>query len=199
MNDALLAAAVVIGAYLVGSIPFGKLFARARGVDIQKVGSGNIGATNVARTLGKKLGLLVLVLDALKGAGPMALVMALDLGDRVDPFIVAATGLAAICGHCFPVWLRFRGGKGVATSLGVFLVAAPMVAGLGVGVFAVMYALFRVASLGSITAALSFPILLWVLGRPDELVAMGIAGAIVVIGKHHANIRRLLGRSELQV
>src|SRR5215467_4882779 len=103
----------VVGSYLVGSIPTGLLIARARGIDIRSVGSGNIGATNVARALGKKVGLLVLFLDALKGFLPTFAATRTDFSDAV----VAAVGLAAIVGHVLPVWLRFRGGKGVATGL----------------------------------------------------------------------------------
>ncbi len=199
MSATQLGIAVVVGAYFLGSIPFGLLIARARGVDIREVGSGNIGATNVARGLGKKLGAVVLVLDALKGALPMLAVMWLELGDRAGPYFVTATGIVAIAGHCFPVWLRFRGGKGVATSLGVFLAADPLVAGIGVLIFVSLYALFRIASIGSITAATSFPVLLYALGRPRELVALGGLGALLVLFTHRLNIGRLLRGSENKV
>jgi glycerol-3-phosphate acyltransferase PlsY len=198
-RDALIAAAAVIGAYLAGSIPTGLLFARARGVDIRQVGSGNIGATNVARNLGKRLGVVVLLLDACKGALPVLLVRLLGLEDSIDPFLLTATGFAAIAGHCFPVWLRFHGGKGVATSLGVFLVVDPLVSAIAIGIFAVLYGAFRVASIGSIAAAIAFPVLLWLFGRSDAVVALGIAGAIVVVAKHHGNIARLLRGQENKV
>jgi glycerol-3-phosphate acyltransferase PlsY len=199
VNELILAAAVVAGAFLLGSIPTGLLLARLRGVDIRSVGSGNIGATNVARNLGKKSGVIVLVLDALKGAIPAAVVLLLDLGARVDPFVVTATGFAAVAGHCFTPWLRFRGGKGVATSLGVFLVLEPVVTAMAGGVFAGLYAATRIVSIGSITAALAYPILLWILGRPDESVALGIAVTILIVAKHHGNIRRLLRRQENKI
>src|SRR5688500_11562142 len=122
-------AAAVVGSYLAGSIPFGLVVARARGVDIRAVGSKNIGATNVARALGKKLGALVLFLDALKGLLPTLVARhALHLDDN----LVALVGLAAILGHVFPVWLRFRGGKGVATALGVFAALTPVAAAASV-------------------------------------------------------------------
>lgn len=199
MNATHLGVAIVVGAYFVGSIPFGLLVARARGIDIREVGSGNIGATNVARGLGKKLGAVVLVLDALKGALPMLATMWFDIGDSAGPYFVTATGITAIAGHCFPVWLRFHGGKGVATSLGVFLTADPLVAAIGVGTFAVLYALFRIASIGSIAAALSFPVLLHVLERPPELVALGGLGALLIVFTHRHNIGRLLKGSENKV
>ena len=192
-------AVLVVAAYLLGSIPFGLVIARARGIDIREVGSGNIGATNVARGLGKKLGAFVLVLDALKGAAPMLAARWLDIGATADPYFITAIGITAIAGHCFPVWLRFRGGKGVATSLGVFLTADPLVAGVGVAIFAVMYLLFRIASVGSITAAVSFPVLLRVLDRADELVLLGLLGALLVLFTHRGNISRLLSHNENKV
>ena len=152
------AGAAVLAAYLVGSIPTGYLIGRRRGVDVRTQGSGNIGATNVARTMGKRLGILVLVLDALKGAAPLAAWRAADLAihldGRIDPYLFTAVGLAPIVGHCFPVWLRFRGGKGVATALGVFLVADPILIAIGLALYAIIYAMTRIVSIGSLTAAL---------------------------------------------
>ncbi len=196
MNTYAWAAGLVVLSYFIGSIPTGFLFARARGIDIRERGSGNIGATNVARILGKKLGLLILILDALKGAVPVAAVYGLGLHRSVDPFVLTACGVAAICGHCFPVWLGFRGGKGVATSFGVFLVADPMVTGIVVAMFAVIYAAFRIVSLGSLMAAIALPTLLWVLQRSDAAVTLGIAGTLIIVVKHRANIVRLVRRQE---
>jgi glycerol-3-phosphate acyltransferase PlsY len=194
-----LAIALVIGAYLLGSIPFGLIVGRRRGVDVRQVGSGNIGATNVARSLGKKLGLLVLVLDVAKGALPVLALRWLELDARVHPFLLTAVGLAPMLGHCFPVWLRLHGGKGVATALGVFLALAPAVAGMAVALFAVLYALFRVVSLGSMSASMAVPALLWALGRPAPEVALGVVSAAVILIQHRQNIRRLLRRAELGV
>ena len=199
MNDTTMAGALVAGAYLLGSVPFGLVLGRLRGVDVRTVGSGNIGATNVARSLGKRLGLLVLVLDALKGALPLLALRWLDLAARTSPFLVTACGLAAICGHCFPVWLRFRGGKGVATSLGVFLAVSPAATGIAVVIFAVLYAAFRIVSIGSLAAALAFPVLLWLFGRPVAEIALSAAVLAIILLKHRGNIGRLLRREESKV
>ena len=203
--DALAAALLVAGSYLLGSIPTGLLIGKKMGVDVRTRGSGNIGATNVARTVGKKVGVLVLFFDALKGAVPIALLGALDLGGRIDlgdpldPYLLTAVGLAPIVGHCFPVWLRFRGGKGVATALGVFLVADPLALGAGAALFAVLYAAFRIVSIGSMAASIAIPIACLLLGRPLPVVLLAAGGAAIVLAKHHGNIRRLLRRSELKV
>ncbi|HET6610430.1 MAG TPA: glycerol-3-phosphate 1-O-acyltransferase PlsY [Kofleriaceae bacterium] len=194
-----LAALFVAGAYLLGSIPFGLLFARLRGVDIRAVGSGNIGATNVARNLGKRLGVVVLLCDALKGALPVALALAIGLGDRAGDAALAVTGGAAICGHCFPVWLKFRGGKGVATAFGVFLAASPLAALAGFLAFAILYALTRVASIGSLGAALVIPAFIAVTDRPQWQLGLALFGAAIVIFKHRKNVARLLHGNELKV
>jgi glycerol-3-phosphate acyltransferase PlsY len=202
MNDAVLAAGLVVASYLLGSIPTGLLIGKRMGVDVRTVGSGNIGATNVARTIGKRVGVLVLLLDALKGAIPLAAFTLLDLDTRIDlgapldPYLMTAVGLAPIVGHCFPVWLRLRGGKGVATALGVFLVMDPPVIGIAVLAFALIYATTKIVSVGSLTAALTVPVASLLLGRPVPVIALGTAGAVIVIVKHHQNIRRLLGRAE---
>jgi acyl phosphate:glycerol-3-phosphate acyltransferase len=190
------AIATIACAYLLGSIPFGLLLARLRSVDVRKAGSGNIGATNVARTAGKKLGVVVLLLDALKGAVPMLVAFALDLGTRAGPYAITLVGLAAIAGHCFPIWLKFRGGKGVATALGVFLVLDPLSIALASLLFALLYAAFRVVSIGSMAASASVPLLLLVFGRPPEAIALGAAGAAIVIFQHRGNLQRLLRGSE---
>ena len=205
MTGALAAAGLVAAAYLVGSIPTGYLVGKRRGVDVRQQGSGNIGATNVARTLGRRLGVLVLVLDALKGAVPVALWRIAELGSRVPvggslaPYLFTAFALAPILGHCFPVWLRFRGGKGVATALGVFLVTDPLVTLVGLGVFALLYAATRIVSIGSMLAATSIAVTAAMIGRPGPVVAVAAGGAVIIIVKHHQNIRRLLGKRELKV
>jgi glycerol-3-phosphate acyltransferase PlsY len=192
MNTYPLAAALVVASYLLGSVPFGFLLARARGVDIRGTGSGNIGATNVSRSLGKKLGLVVLVLDALKGAVPIVAARWLELDQSVSPLVVTACGLAAICGHCFPVWLRFRGGKGVATSFGVFVAVDPVIIGLCVALFAVLYALVRIVSVGSLAAAVALPVLMWALDRPVEAQILALASSAIIVVKHRTNIARLV-------
>ncbi len=192
-------AGIAVAAYLFGTFPSGVLVARAGGVDIRSVGSGNIGASNVARTLGRKRGILVLALDALKGAIPVVAVELLDLGQRVHPYAITAAGLGAIVGHCFPVWSLFRGGKGVATSLGVLGVLAPDVTGITAGAWLALYLVFRIASLGSIAAALAFPALLWAFGYATPVMALGIGASAIMLAKHRGNIARLLRRKELKV
>lgn len=188
--------ALVALAYFMGSIPFGLLIGMKMGVDVRGVGSGNIGATNVARNLGKKLGALVLVLDALKAAIPTGVAKLLVSRGELSLEFLALVAIAGIAGHCYPVWLKFRGGKGVATSLGVFLVIDPALAGIGLGIFAVLYAAFRRASIGSICAAMAFPVLLWLFERPAPLVQLGIVGAAIIVVKHRSNIMRVFRGEE---
>ena len=186
--------------YLSGSIPFGYLLVRmVRGEDIRRSGSGNIGATNVSRT-SPALGIATLVLDALKGFVPV--VLALSIGQRwADPPYVLASMAAffAILGHIFPVWLKFRGGKGVATGLGSWIGLAPKGVLVMVVVFVIMVALFRYISLGSITAAAIFPMAARMLHdfheTPSMLGFMG-ASSLLIIWKHHPNIRRLAAGTE---
>lgn len=189
----MLAALVLLG-YLAGSIPFGVLVTRwARGVDVRAQGSGNIGATNVARVAGKKLGLLVLALDALKGTFPVLL--ALQLMPE-SPRVHVAVGLAAFLGHCYPVWLKFRGGKGVATALGVLIVLVPLAALAGAAVYALILGLTRVSSLGSLAAGVAAVVTAAFTARaPEYAVLSGVLFAFM-IWTHRSNIRRLLGHTE---
>src|SRR5690348_5365605 len=144
-----------VAGYFLGSIPFGYLLVRAfRGADVRSTGSGNIGATNVART-SPLLGLLTLVLDVLKGMAAVGIALALWPDTRTIAFVAA---LAAVTGHIFPVWLRFRGGKGVATGLGSFVLLTPKAVLLAMAVFVIMLAAFRFVSLASVTAAVSLPL-----------------------------------------
>ncbi len=198
-RDLILALVVVATAYLAGSIPFGLVIARARGVDIRSLGSGNIGATNVARNLGKKLGLVVLLTDALKGALPMLAARWLALDAKVSPYLYVAVGLAAVLGHCFPIWLRFRGGKGVATALGVFLVVDPLAAAISIGIFAATYAAFRIAAIGSLVATLAFPGLLWLRNHSTSHLVLALLIALVIIVQHRDNLRRLRRGEEPKV
>jgi glycerol-3-phosphate acyltransferase PlsY len=188
--------AMIAGAYLLGSIPFGLLLGKRRGVDVRTQGSGNIGASNVARTLGKKTGILVLFLDAMKAALPTLGARLLWERGEIQVEILALVALAAICGHCFSVWLKFRGGKGVATSIGVFLVLDPALAGIAIGIFAGLYAAFRMVSVGSVCAAAAFPFLLWIFDRPAALVELGIAVACIIVVKHRTNLARLWSGNE---
>ncbi len=190
-------------AYLLGSIPFGYILVSVfRRQDIRSFGSGNIGATNVIRSGAKGLGVVTFLLDVLKGCA------AVWLGARIASVIApgmaprnaeALGALFAVLGHMFPVWLRFRGGKGVATGFGVFLVAAPWAALSAIGVFSVVLAISRYVALGSILGAACFPVFAWFLvsgSRPAFFLAVQIVVAVLIIVKHHSNIRRLLEGKE---
>lgn len=186
---------IIAGAYLLGAIPFGYLIYRARsGRDIRGEGSGNIGATNVMRRAGPAAGIATLLLDA--GKGYLAVWFAWRLTGGA-PWVIGAAGVAALLGHTFPVYLRFRGGKGVATGLGVFAALAPRSILLAVAVFAVILLIFRYVSLGSIAAAAAFPVLALLLDSPQPPVVFGaIACSALIIVKHASNIRRLLAGTE---
>ncbi|HKA88822.1 MAG TPA: glycerol-3-phosphate 1-O-acyltransferase PlsY [Haliangiales bacterium] len=181
-------------AYVAGSIPFGLLIARAKGVDIRAAGSGNIGATNVARVVGKPLGVLVLVLDAAKGFGPTFAALRV-----AGPEVAAVAGILAIVGHVFPVWLRFRGGKGVATALGVFLALAPIEAGVAFGTYAVVYGIWRISSVGSLCGGAALLAAMGVRGEPAAILGLGGAAFALIVWRHRGNIRRILKREEKRV
>jgi acyl phosphate:glycerol-3-phosphate acyltransferase len=186
-------------AYLLGSIPFGLLLGKLFGAaDIRKAGSGNIGATNVARVAGPLAGILTLLLDAAKGA--LAIVLAARLSDQSSTWMMIA-GLCALVGHCFPIWLGFHGGKGVATAAGVFLVLCPP-AFLGAAIlFLLVLAYWRFVSLGSIAAAAAMPLLIYFLWAPHHAppyaVTFGsLAAALLIVYRHDANIQRLVQGDE---
>lgn len=185
-----------LAAYLLGSIPTGFLVARARGIDIRAVGSGNIGATNVLRALGLPTGLLVLALDALKGCAACAwLAVGLRRGlagaDAPDePFCIVA-GLAAILGHNFTCWLGFRGGKGIATSAGVLAALVPGPLAVIAAVWAVVFAAFRYVSLASIAAALTLPVATWLTGHSPTMIAVTAGMTLLALFKHRDNLERL--------
>lgn len=189
---------VAITGYLLGSIPFGYLLVRIfLGEDIRRTGSGNIGATNVARTGAKGLGIATLALDALKGL--LAVWIAARFAPSGTPALpyMSVAALAAVVGHMFPVWLKFRGGKGVATALGVFVLLFPKALLVSLAIFILTVAATRYVSLGSILGAIAFPIGAYCMERPDWWALVPtcmIAGLIVV--KHHQNIRRLLSGTE---
>ena len=177
----------VLAAYLCGSIPTGVLIARRLGVEVRQVGSGNIGATNVARGAGKKAGLLTLLGDTLKGLVPVLIVRFLDLGETT----LAGTAVAAFLGHLFPLFHGFSGGKGVATGLGVFLGLAPYAILLALLLFLVAFAFTRIVSLASLVAAAATPLLLFLLAYPGGHVGTGLVIALLVVVRHHENIARL--------
>lgn len=193
-------ASLFVGAFLIGSIPFGFLAARAKGIDIRKVGSGNIGATNVNRALGWKAALAVFALDVLKGVVPTLVARLLvtepflGLPPEVWCFMV---GLASMLGHIFSPWLGFKGGKGIATGLGVIIISAPIVAGIALLLFIVSVAATGYVSVGSIVAATSLPIVGWLVpGQPREMVWIFAAAALFLDWKHRANVARLIRGEE---
>ena len=178
-------------AYLLGSISFGLVLARVRRVDLRSVGSGNIGATNAARAMGKGWGLLVLVLDAAKAAVPLWIARRYFASDPRREWILVGMAGAVFLGHLYPVFARFRGGKGVATALGAFLAIEPKAAGLGFLTYVVAYGVSRISSVGSLVSVFSFPLWLYLLGapRPSYVLAAGLLFGIVFT--HRSNIRRL--------
>ena len=187
---------VVVVAYLLGSIPFGYLIVRRKsGADIRETGSGGTGATNVSRRAGKAAGVLTLLLDAAKGC--LAVVIAKSVSG--DDWVIAVAAIAALVGHIFPVWLGFRGGKGVATGVGIFLVLAPLALLCAGGVFVAIVLLTRYVSLGSITAAVLIPVLVWVLSDSQPLLTAAIVGAALIVFAHRGNIQRLLSRTESRI
>ncbi|MCI0432724.1 MAG: glycerol-3-phosphate 1-O-acyltransferase PlsY, partial [Gemmatimonadetes bacterium] len=179
------------GSYLIGSIPTAYLIVkRLKGIDVRSVGSGNAGATNVARAAGTKAGLVVFLLDGAKGA--IAVLVFARWLQPATPAVQLGVGLAAVLGHIFPVFLKFRGGKGVATSIGVIAGTDPALAGLCALVWLVCVGWWRHVSVGSMAAAAALPIGQLMLRRPLSEVLLGAVLALAVIVKHHSNIRRLL-------
>jgi len=190
---------LVLLAYALGSIPFGYLLVRAQsGGDVRAMGSGNIGATNVARTAGVSVGLATLLLDAAKGF--FAVWLAGHFSGGNIRFMMYA-GLAAILGHVFPIWLKFSGGKGVATALGVFLMISWAAVAAAVAIFAIVVVFWRYVSLASISAAAALPLLVYLLYAPGHappaaVTACTLLAAVLVIVKHRENIERLLAGTE---
>jgi len=184
-----------VTAYLLGSIPFGYLLVRwQKGIDVRHTGSRSIGATNVMRNLGVAGFIATFLLDC--GKGFAAVMLASRLTGN-DPRWIATAAVAAVAGHIFPIWLGFRGGKGVATGVGVFVALAPIPMGLVLLFFAVLVAIWRYISLGSIVATASFPAVVYLVNHPPTPIVIGAAcAAALIIGSHHANIRRLLSGTE---
>jgi acyl phosphate:glycerol-3-phosphate acyltransferase len=182
----------IIGAYLLGSIPTGLLLGKLYGIDVRKEGSGNIGATNLYRTVGRKVGIITLIGDCLKGLLPVVLAWKLGLLEPMQAWV----GLAAFCGHVFSIFLLFKGGKGVATALGVYLALAPLAVLGALGVFILLVAVWRYISLGSVLAAAVMPLIIFFRPHSNELlIATALISAIVII-KHHTNISRLIAGTE---
>jgi glycerol-3-phosphate acyltransferase PlsY len=193
---------LLLVAYFLGTIPFGILFARFFGTsDIRKAGSGNIGATNVARVAGPIPGILTLLADAAKGA--VAVLLAAYFTQSSSEWMMLA-GLAALLGHCFPLWLGFKGGKGVATALGVFAMLCPLAALAALIFFAVVLVVWRFVSLASVSAAAAMPLLIYFLWAPGHAPPLPVIfgtlfAAALVIYKHDANLQRLVEGTEPRI
>lgn len=182
---------ILIG-YLLGSIPFGYVVAKCRGIDIRQHGSGNIGATNVFRTLGRPWGILVFALDVIKGIIAIRLVMELY---SLNMSILA--GLGCFLGHCYPIWLGFKGGKGVAVGAGILIGLSPWTAVIGLTIWGVSFKITRYVSLASLLAAFSLPIIVWFLQRQaDAIFWFTLAISLIAIWRHRTNIQRLLAGTE---
>jgi glycerol-3-phosphate acyltransferase PlsY len=186
---------IIAAAFLLGSIPFGVLLAKARGVDLKKVGSGNIGATNAARALGKKAGALVLLLDAVKAWLPTAYA----LWHGQPPAVAATAGFAAFAGHIYSPWLRFKGGKGVACALGAFLALAPLATATALAVSVVVMALTRIGSLGSLAGALAILPVLLLRHEPRAYVILAALMLILIFWRHRDNLRRIVRGEENKI
>ena len=195
---------IAIGAYLLGSVPTGYLVGRARGIDIRTVGSGNIGATNVLRTLGKLAGGFVLLMDALKGYVATKWLCAglLKLfnmpGAEMETCQIIA-GICAVLGHNYSCWLKFSGGKGVSTSAGVFFALTPLAAGMALVVWVIVFVLSRYASVASIAAAVALPTTIWLMPNSLTLRIVTTVLGLLAIFKHRGNIRRLLNGTEHRI
>lgn len=188
--------ALVVFAYFLGSLPTAYLLVRLMtGKDVRATGSGNVGATNALRTAGWKVGAVVTAIDLLKGAIPVWLM------SRFNPESgwVAAAMLAAVLGHCYPVWLKFKGGKGVATCFGAFLVIAPLSALAAFVLWVVVLVISRWVALASMVASASFPLILKLIDRPDMVTLVSVsAAAVIIILRHSSNIRGILTGSEVK-
>lgn len=184
-------------AYFIAAIPTGVLVARVRGVDLRATGSGNIGATNAGRVLGAKLGILVLVLDTFKAATPVWLAMSSwALGNGPDAQLgLACVGFAAVLGHIFPIYLGFKGGKGVACALGVFLALDPAVALAAVVIYLQSVWLSRVSAFGSLTAVTAISLSVWIADRSGPEQVLALATAVLIWVRHTSNIRGMLAEA----
>jgi glycerol-3-phosphate acyltransferase PlsY len=183
---------LVLFAYLLGSVPTGYILGSVAGVDVRKAGSGNVGATNVARVVGKRYGILTLVADIAKGFVPVIVALNIGLTSTATAFV----GIAAFLGHLYPVFLRFQGGKGVATALGVFLGLAPWATLILMAIFVLVLLATRVVSLSSMVAAGCAPIVFWLFFHSPILVGMSLFIALMIVLRHCGNIQRLLSGTE---
>jgi glycerol-3-phosphate acyltransferase PlsY len=183
---------LVLLGYLLGSIPTGYILGSLAGVDVRQAGSGNVGATNVARVVGKRHGILTLVADVAKGSIPVILALSLGLA----PLATAAVGIAAFLGHLYPVFLRFQGGKGVATALGVFLALAPWATLILLVIFVAVLLTTRIVSLSSMVTAGLAPIVFWLFFHSPIMSGMSLFIAAMIVLRHRGNIQRLRSGTE---
>ena len=198
-------AVVVIGSYLLGSIPFGYLAGKIGGIDIRKIGTGNIGATNVVRTLGKRYGYPVFVLDFLKGFGAVTISMAIAIGLRPEwgssEIFGILAAVAAVIGHSFPLWLRFRGGKGVSTSAGALFGLTPLATLIAAVIWGSVFWFTRYVSVASVVTAIALPLIILIMTRLNQihgnaLFYSSLCIAAFVIWRHHSNLSRLIRGTE---
>jgi glycerol-3-phosphate acyltransferase PlsY len=194
-----------LGAYLLGSIPTGFLVAKAKGIDIRNVGSGNIGATNAMRVLGKPAGIFVLLMDAAKGFAavkclPILIVSFFNAGDSKLATLCIIAGIFAVLGHNYSCWLKFKGGKGIATTAGVYLALAPLALGIAFAVFILTILMTRYVSVGSIAAAIALPVAVWIL-QPHNLLLGIVTTALgaMAIYKHKSNVQRIMTGTENRI
>lgn len=185
----------VVAAYLIGSIPFAFLLARRRGIDLRLAGSGNVGASNVLRTSGVALGILAMALDGLKGT------LAVLLAQGVAPGLAApvAAGLASVLGHVYPPWLRFQGGKGVATAAGAFFLLAPVALGIASTVFVLAVLTTRIVSVGSLSAAVTLALATALTDSSRLVIAGACVAAALIVHRHRGNLSRLMAGTERRV
>ena len=194
-------AVIAVAAYLLGSIPTGYLAGRARGIDIRTVGSGNMGATNVFRTLGKTAGVIVLVVDGLKGYAACTwlcdgLLGLLNLSTTDAELYRIIAGIGAVLGHNFTCWLKFKGGKGIATSAGIFFALAPLAVTIALATWIIVFAVSRYVSVASIAAAVALPATVWLTPNSLTLRIVTTALGLLAIAKHKSNIERLFNGTE---
>jgi acyl phosphate:glycerol-3-phosphate acyltransferase len=183
---------LILFGYLLGSVPVGFILGLRSGIDVRETGSGNFGATNVARVVGKRQGILTLIADTAKGFLPV--ILAMQLGASLAATILV--GMAAFIGHVYPIFLKFKGGKGVATALGVFLAIAPLATLVLIALFAVTVLATRIVSLSSILSAVAAPIIFWLFSYPPLVIGMAAFIALAITWRHQSNIRRMMNGSE---
>ena len=188
-------AVIIVAAYLIGSIPFAFLLARRRGVDLRMEGSGNVGASNVLRTSGTALAVVAMALDGLKGTFAVLLAQ----GAAPGPLVPVAAGVASVIGHVYPPWLRFHGGKGVATAAGAFSLLAPAALGIACAVFVLAVFATRIISVGSMSAAVTLAVVTAVTDAPRLVIAGACIAAALIVHRHRGNLSRLMAGTERRV